>query len=676
MSISSNQHRNLRYGVIAAFVVIMVSSFALWLLVNKNISDKILQMEANDNELVAYAISNVIQTAEKDFVIDMNKLSAEKIIRSKQYSKILIKLKGYFDNLKPVKINIINKSGKIIFSTEADVIGKKITGQDYRRAMQGESVSFTVDSESLATSYNVKIHSVVSFVPWRNEEKNIEAVVQVVTDTSGISSSLSSIKHLMLAGVIIGLIILLGIFYFIIRYSDDLVNKYAKQIVMQSKSDPVTGLLNRHHFFRFIRQSIKKTLQQNARAALLIIDIDHFKELNAKYDHTFGDEVLKILVNRLTRILGDSDTLARTGDDEFSIFVEQSGTNTSIQEFAKKILAKVNEPIQIDANYIHLTCSIGISVINQDAKEMEELVHHADSALFNAKDFGRNNVQMYSRGGGVRHIKFYDRQYALNKALEENEYVLYIQPKIDVATGDVVGGEVLLRWNNPDFGMIPPLEFLPALEKSGLIHNVGKWVLNESCRICKRLNEQSGKNIPVSVNVSALQFKNEEFINTVSESLRSNELDGQMLEIELTETCLMDNVEYSLYILTELKKFGIRLTIDDFGTGYSSLNYLKRFPIDVLKIDRSFIANIHDRMQHENAAIVTAIMALSHSLHLDAVAEGVELAEELSYLSALGCKTVQGFLFSEALPVDKFLALLKDNKKIVDRMNNIRQQLA
>jgi len=676
MSISSHQHRNLRRSIIIAFTLILLLCIIGWFFVNQIIKDNIIGLAKDNNRIVAVAVGDVIQASEKNFIDKLNNVSSVKIIKSESYANITIKANGYLNEFDIEKINIINKTGEIIFSTKPEDIGKKNKQQAHiSRVFQGASESASVENEVTSEIYNASTNRIISYIPLKEKNKTI-AVLEIVTNVKNLNENIFYIKYLSLIGIVIGALLLLGMFYYILKYSDDLVNKYAKQIVTQSKSDPITGLINRHHFFRYIRKSVARTLQQNARSALLIIDIDHFKELNAKYDHTFGDEVLKILVQRLTRILGASDTLARTGDDEFSILVEQSGSNSSIQDFARKILDKINEPVQIDANFLHLTCSIGISVINQDSKDMEELVHHADSALYNAKDFGRNNFQLFSRGGGARHLKFYDKQFALSKALEENEYILHIQPKINGATGEIVGGEALLRWENPDYGLVPPLEFLPALEKSGLIHNVGKWVLENACHICKDYQDKYNINVPISVNVSALQFKKEDFVSGVSDILRSTELDGNMLEMELTETCLMDNVEYSLYILKALKEMGIRIAIDDFGTGYSSLNYLKRFPIDVLKIDRSFISNVDDRANNDNAAIVTAIMALSHSLRLDTVAEGIETAHELSYLSALGCKTVQGFLFSKPLPVGEYIYLLRNNETVRRTLENVRDQLA
>ena len=676
MSISSHQHRNLRRLIISAFVFIVVISLSIWLVVNKKIHDSAFDIVNKNNQLVVMAIGDVIQATDKDGVNVLSKLSFHEAIKSSHYSNLLVVAKKYLNKFNLVKISLISQSGKIIFSTKSEDIGQGYQDKNtIQRVLQGEVLNSRHESQFDKRFAHLPENQFVSFASLLDAKGNAHAVVEIITATD-IHKNLDYLEYFMLTGMIVGIIILLAILFSIAKYSDNLVNKYAKQIVTQSKSDPVTGLLNRHYFFRFVRQSVARTLQQNGRSALLMIDIDHFKELNAKYDHTFGDEVLKILVQRLVRMIGASDTLARTGDDEFSILIEQLDSNATVQDIAQKVLDKINEPIQIDATYIHLTCSIGISVINQDAKDIDELVHHADSALYNAKDFGRNNFQMFSRGGAMRHIKFYDKQFALNKALEENEFLLHIQPKISSESGKLVGGEALLRWDNPDYGLVPPLEFLPALETSGLIHNVGKWVLQEVCKVCKHLKQHNILNVPISLNVSAIQFKKESFVSDISTVLRENDLDGSMLELELTETSLMDNVEYSLHILTRLKDMGIRIAIDDFGTGYSSLHYLKKFPIDVLKIDRSFIKDINERGQKENAAIVTAIMALSHSLHIDAVAKGVETAQELQYLSALGCKTIQGFLFSKPIEIEEFEEMVIHSDEILKKFEDVRHQLA
>ena len=692
MLISSDQHRSLRRLMTISFVLILIMSGVAWFHINRNIEFSQIELAKNNNKIVAALIGDLLvgfymldSKSGKSVLSNLSKRPVKEILKSDSYANSQLISHYYLNAFSLQEINLISESGRVLFSTNPMSIGQQTVSQQYfKKALHGEGFSLHLHE---GKGHKEK-HYIVSFVPvydrlkpanGSRDKKAVQrkaiAVVKLVVDKSMLTEHILFTQTIVLIAWLTTLVLLIILFLYLMKYSNDLVSKYAKKVVAQSKSDSVTGLLNRHHFLRVLKTSVIKTMQQNAISALLIIDIDHFRELNAKYDYSFGDEVLKILVQRINRLLGSEDILARTGDDEFSILVEHPGSTASIQVFARKILDKVNEPIQIDANYIHITCSIGISIVNQDAKEMEELIQHADSALYNAKDFGRNNFQLFSRDDGRRHINFYERQYSLNKALEENEFILFIQPKINGATGDIVGGEALLRWDNPDYGLVQPLEFLPALESSGLIHNVGKWVLAEACKICKHWQQQGLSGTAISVNVSALQFRKEDFVLSVKEALENSELDGCLLELELTETCLMDNVEFSLNILNALKEMGVRLAIDDFGTGYSSFDYLNRFPINELKIDRSFTKNVHDRSTNDHAAIVTAIMSLSHSLHLDVVAEGIETAQELAYMNALGCKHVQGFLFSKPLPVNEFEALLKDNAPILQILEDVRKKL-
>ena len=673
-----------------SFILIVFMSGLAWFYINENIANSQIDAAKKRNEMTASLIGDLVQNSHVDHlhsnaILVLKKLSDSKIKKSPTYTYIQSIISHYLEQYGFIKINIISRSGRIIYSSVPNETGKTIiVTESFKNALSGKKISFYEADDKAGDGERI-----ISFVPVYHRLKKSEvaltakdlqqqiiAVVKLDVDVSQLTQNIKNTQTIVLVVWLITLILIIMLFLYLMKYSNDLVSKHAKQIVMQSKSDSVTGLLNRHYFHRLLRRSVTKIVQQNSISALLIIDIDHFRELNAKYDYSFGDEVLKILVHRINRLLGADDVLARTGDDEFSVLIEHPGSTASIQGLAKKILETVNEPVQIDANYIHLTCSIGISIINQDAKEMDELIQHADSALYNAKNSGRNNFELFHRDTGHRHINFYERQYALNKALEENELVLFIQPRINASTAEIVGGEALLRWDNPDYGLVQPLEFLPALEASGLIHHAGKWILDEACKICKHWQQPDIPDITVSVNVSASQFKREDFVDSVKASLTRYELDGCKLEIELTETCLMDNVEYSLNILQALKRMGVKIAIDNFGTGYSSLDYLNRFPVDELKIDRSFVSNVHDRSANGHAAIVTAIMSLAHSLHLGVVAEGVETARELAYMNALGCKIVQGFLFSTPLPVNEFEALLKDNTIIRDVLADVRKKLA
>ena len=309
---------------------------------------------------------------------------------------------------------------------------------------------------------------------------------------------------------------------------------------------------------------------------------------------------------------------------------------------------------------------------------IDQLSQYASLALDNVKNIGGpgdHGVRYFNQSMNIDNSKRLNEEYNLRMALERGEFCLFFQPKVDATTGDINGMEALMRWDHPKRGIVSPLEFIPLLEQSGMILQAGDWVLNEACRLNKQWQEQGLEPIRVSVNVSSVQFKNENFIESIKLALQESGLDAQYLEIELTESCLMENVVDNIEVLNEIKKMGVTISVDDFGTGYSSLSYLNRFPIDILKIDRSFIQNVQDKTNNDNAAIVTAIMALSHSLKLDVVAEGVETAQELSYLHALGCRTIQGFLFSKPLSVVEFTKIQQDSMHMKDILGRVRKEL-
>jgi len=303
-------------------------------------------------------------------------------------------------------------------------------------------------------------------------------------------------------------------------------------------------------------------------------------------------------------------------------------------------------------------------------------VRAADTAMYRAKQGEGGSARFYNEQMDHRRHTTHELIQALEASLENEDFELYYQPKVDAATGSVVGAEALLRWRDGERGLVSPADFIPALEESGLIVPVGEWVIREACRAQRRWRDAGIEVVPVAVNVSAQQFHQPGFAEGVGAIVDEAGIDPCLLEIEMTESCLMEDVESNVTVLHALKEKGFRIAIDDFGTGYSSLSYLKKFPIDTLKIDRSFITNVHKRAETDNAAIVTAIMALSHSLRLSVVAEGVETAHELAYLHALGCKTIQGFLFSQPLAESEYEAMLRDSMILRRTMEAIREELA
>lgn len=440
--------------------------------------------------------------------------------------------------------------------------------------------------------------------------------------------------------------------------------------------DPLTHLPNHSLFLEHLEYALSMAKRYKKVLSVVKLDIDKFSEVNKEYGFKNADVLITDIAARLNSLTRECDVVARLGGSGFGIIMNLIEHDEEVDRALQRIMQGMQQPFVINDENIVLKISYGVSVFPADDENVDNLSHYADLAIENAKQAGGNKHRYYSSSMNVDNSKRLSEEYDLRKALENDEFCLYFQPKVDSATGNIKGMESLIRWQHPERGIVSPLEFIPLLEDSGMIVEAGDWVLRESCRLNKLWQEQGLEPLRVSVNVSSVQFKQGDFIERIERALKDTGLNAEYLEVELTESCLMDDVTKNIDVLHEIKKMGVAISIDDFGTGYSSLSYLKKFPIDTLKIDRSFITNVQDRRGGDNAAIVTAIMALSHSLRLDVVAEGVETAQELSYLHALGCKTIQGFLFSKPLSVDEFTKIQQDSMHMKNVLENVRAELA
>ncbi|GMR16678.1 MAG: hypothetical protein BMS9Abin31_1041 [Gammaproteobacteria bacterium] len=440
--------------------------------------------------------------------------------------------------------------------------------------------------------------------------------------------------------------------------------------------DSLTHLPNHSLFLEHLEYALSLARRHEKVLAVINLDIDKLSEINRHYGYKKGDVLISDVAARLHHLVRDSDTVARLGGSGFGLIMNLIEHREEVDRALQRIIRGMNQPFIINGENIVLKISCGISVYPTDEGDVDELNHYAALALNNVKQAGGNDHRYYNSEMNIDNSKRLSEEYDLRKALERGEFCLYFQPKVDAATGTIKGMEALIRWIHPERGIVSPIEFIPLLEESGMIVEAGDWVLREACRLNKLWQEQGLEPLRVSVNVSSVQFKKGDFIERIELALKETGLAADYLEVELTESCLMDDVTKNIDILYEIKKMGVSISIDDFGTGYSSLSYLKKFPIDTLKIDRSFITNVQDRSGGDNAAIVTAIMALSHSLRLDVVAEGVETAQELAYLHALGCKTIQGFLFSKPLTVDEFTKIQQDSMHMKNILEQVRAELS
>ena len=421
--------------------------------------------------------------------------------------------------------------------------------------------------------------------------------------------------------------------------------------------DELTGLPNRTMFMHTLQRAFSLAQRRNKQFALFFIDLDRFKNINDSLGHEAGDRLLQDVARRLRQHRRESDTVARLGGDEFVVLVEDCADSRELTAIAQNILNAVGRPYTLSGREYHVTGSIGISTYPADGLDPASLLKNADIAMYLAKDRGKNNFQFYSPQQNAHSFERLALESALRHALERREFVLHYQPKIEIRTNRIVGVEALLRWNHPDLGTVTPTQFIPLAEETGLIVPIGRWVLRTACAQSAAWRSDGLPGVRIAVNLSARQFSDDGLIGDISDALAEAALPPEGLELEITESMVMQNPERAVSTLSRLRELGISVSIDDFGTGYSSLGYLKRFPIDNVKIDRSFIKDLpHDT---DDAAITRAVIAMAQSLRIRVVAEGVETREQLEFLRAHECDECQGYFVSRPLPPSEFALLAR-----------------
>lgn len=448
-----------------------------------------------------------------------------------------------------------------------------------------------------------------------------------------------------------------------------------KEIRFLAYYDVLTNLPNRTLFNEILERAIKYAQQHNFIMALLFIDLDLFKRINDTLGHHVGDELLQSVTSRLLNSIRSSDYIARPdehemmdvvsrlGGDEFILLLHNITHVSDPGKVALRILKDLSEPFDLAGREVYVTASIGISLYPNDGRDVDNLLKNADAAMYHAKAKGRNNYQHYSQHMTSSAVEYLTLETKMRKALDNNELMLHYQPKQSFSDGKIIGLEALLRWKPVDSDLVPPSNFIPLMEESGLIIPIGEWVLRSACMQNKAWQEAGYGPFVVSVNLSSRQFDQKNLIEVVTQALRDADLDPRYLELEITESTIMRDPDEAITILYILQSMGIKISIDDFGTGYSSLNYLKRIPLDSLKIDRSFIMHIESSASDQ--AIIKAIIALAHSLGLNVIAEGVETDRQFVFLRECGCDELQGYLLSRPLPVGQLPEFLsvKANKE-------------
>jgi diguanylate cyclase (GGDEF)-like protein len=432
------------------------------------------------------------------------------------------------------------------------------------------------------------------------------------------------------------------------------------QLQHAATHDVLSGLPNRMLLADRLGQAIAHAERRQKHFAVFVVDLDRFKAINDSLGHLAGDAMLKEVARRLASVLRKADTLARLGGDEFVLVLNEISAPEDVEAVAARVLADIARPVKLSDLELHTSASIGISLFPTDGTNADTLLQHADAAMYHAKKNGRNTYQLFAPAMSAFAKERLELENGLRRALTQHQFVLHYQPKVDVHGGGVDSAEALIRWQHPTRGLTAPLDFIPLAEESGLIVPIGEWVLREACRQAYAWQTAGLRPMRVAVNLSAQQFRQKNLVEVVRSALSAARLEARYLELELTESAVMHDAEQSIEILRQLSALGVRISVDDFGTGYSSLSYLRRLPLDKLKIDRAFIRDVVTN--REDAAIVRAIVALAHNLHLKVIAEGVETPDQLAFLRELGCDQYQGFHYSVPVPNNVLVEMLRERQ--------------
>jgi diguanylate cyclase (GGDEF)-like protein/PAS domain S-box-containing protein len=472
-----------------------------------------------------------------------------------------------------------------------------------------------------------------------------------------------------------------GTLYFLFG-SDITSHKQVENSLLDHKSrldymvlhDNLTGLANRSMFYDRINKSLHSAKAHSETLGILLVDLDRFKNINESLGYDAGDDLLRITADNLRAQLRESDTVARLSGDEFVVVLEDIHRRTDVEVVAQKLLNRLGVPVKLQGHQITTTASIGISIFPNDGDNIDQLLKHADLAMHKAKSLGKNRFEFFDGAMSSQAVNYLLLENDLRRAIEQREITLHYQPQINLHTGKIIGLEALVRWNSKERGMVSPMHFIPLAEETGLIEPLGEWVLHHACERFQHWLMQGLQLGKVAVNISPKQFRKEHFEHTVMSALMATRLAPEYLELEITETSAMENAEKAVDMLNCLSKLGLSIAIDDFGTGYSSLAYLKRFPIQKLKIDRSFVKDVD--ADSNDAAIAKSIIDLAHNMSLQVIAEGVERLTQSHWLLQRGCDQVQGFYYSKPLSEEQLMTLVKSEQVVRDatgiRLTSIR----
>ena len=645
-------------------IAIVVVSLA-WLYRNLALENLRIH-ETRANTALTHALANALRTDYADFIRNSVSLPADTLSRRAKVDGLRVAIGDLMRETPLVRIEIFNARGTTLYSTDPALIGVDRSAEaDVRQALGGDRPNEITETASLGRNVPAANRELLTvYVPIVFNANRPEAVFAVSSDVTNLLARVDTTQRLLVVALVAAFALLSGLVLLSRKRTERLVRtqqaRRRRQLTRTHRRayhDPLTGLLNRTSFQERVTEAIKRTSRTHDRMAVMFIDLDRFKRIIDSLGHDVGDKFLKLAARRIQSCLRDSDMVFRMGGDEYAVIAEGLDQNHDVTRIAERIVEAMAESFTIQGHEIIITASIGIALCDDPLMTREQLIKGADAAMYEAKNAGRNCFRFHTHDMSGEALDRLSLETALQQALNRNEFQLLYQPKIATDNGAIVGVEALLRWNNPRRGCLTPNTFLPYLEDSGLIVPVGEWILMTACRQAREWQRAGLPPLRVSVNLSAKQFRQRSLVDSVALALQKTGLAPTFLELELTESVLMENKDSAAATISELKALGVSLSIDDFGTGYSSLNYLKRFSVDYLKIDQTFIKNIP--RNNKDTAIIHAIVSLAQSLEIDLVAEGVEKDAQYEYLKALGCQEVQGFLISRPVDPEEIARMLQ-----------------
>ena len=650
-----------RYSSFVGLVAVVAVIVALSWFYRHLAFASLIESETRSNVALTKTFANSIWQSYAHFVRDAARVPPKDLAGRAEVEFMRHDLKNLARDLDVVKVKIYDLNGLTVFSSDVRQIGEDKSGNDgFRRAAAGGVASdITYRDRFDAWEGVINDRSLIgTYVPLRlHDGAPVEAVMEVYSDVTGLVAVMERTQRQIIVAVVGAMAALYGLMLWMAGRSDRILREQETQrlaneerIRYQAYHDPLTGLPNRASFAEHLDEGIRRSKRFGWALAVMFLDVDRFKRVNDSLGHEAGDWLLRLAASRLQGCIRESDMLFRMGGDEFTVLLENVKGPEEAAAVAGRMLQAIAEPMELAHHELTATVSIGIALYPKDDETGERLVKSADTAMYRAKELGRNRYAFFTQELNESVESQLLLEAGLQRALKNEEFVLHYQPRVSAATHRVVGIEALLRWRHPERGLIFPGEFVPLLEESGLIVPVGAWVIQSACRQNKAWQDAGLPPMRVSVNLSSRQFKSGSLVETIREALAASGLGAEWLEVEVTESLLVENTATAIGVMEELKALGVAIAIDDFGTGYSSLNYLKRFPIDYLKIDRSFVHDLHTNAK--DAAIVDAISALARSLGIGLVAEGVEEIHQAEFLRARYCTELQGYLYCRPVPAE------------------------